>query len=99
VPTLGIDLQSGFEDDEVVISVNGEQRLHREGVNTRRVLGLAGSMRIELDAGAVAIDVNMPRRAVEKHLELDLQADTYVGLSLENDDVRVIVRDERFGYG
>ncbi len=99
MPTLGIDLQSGFEDDEVVISVNGEQRLHREGVNTRRVLGLAGSMRIELDAGAVAIDVNMPRRAVEKHLELDLQADTYVGLSLENDDVRVIVRDERFGYG
>lgn len=96
---LGLHLQEGFAGEEVVVRVNGEERLRREGVRTRRVLGLAEHVELDVDDGPLSIEVSVPARGLEKRIELEADDEVYVGISLTGDDFRVITRKKPFGYG
>jgi hypothetical protein len=97
---LGIHLQNGFDGDEVVVRVNGNELMRRNDVRTRRILGLAAHEEFEVGDGPLSLDVSIPGRGVEKHIELDEGGnERYVGLSLEDGDLRVIQRSTPFGYG
>ena len=96
---LGIHLQDGFTGEEIVVKVNGEERLRRKDVRTRRVLGLAEHSEIDVDDGPLSIEVSVPSRGLEKHVNLEASDKVYVGISLAGDDVRVIARKTPFGYG
>ena len=96
---LGLHLQEGFTGEEVVVRVNGEERLRREGVRTRRVLGLAEHVELDVDDGPLSIEVSVPARGLEKRIELEADDKVYVGISLSGGDLRVITRKTAFGYG
>jgi len=96
---LGIHLQKGFTDDEVVVRVNGEECLHRQGVRTRGVLGLAEHAELEVKGGPLSLEISVPSRGIEKRVELEASDETYVGISLTGEDLRVITRKTPFGYG
>jgi hypothetical protein len=96
---LGLHLQEGFSDDEIVIKINGKERMRREKVSTRRVLGLAEHVEIDVDDGPLSIEVSMPAHGLEKRVELEASDKVYVGISRAGDDLRVITRKTPFGYG
>jgi hypothetical protein len=96
---LGIDLQDGFEGDDVVVKINGQEVMRRGDVSTKRILGLAGSHRAEVGNGPVTIEVSVPSRRIEHRLEVDASNDVYVGLSLVNGRLEPIIRKKPFGYG
>lgn len=96
---LGIDLQDGFEGDEVIVKIDGEERFRRSDVTTKRVLGLAANAKFEVPDGAVSVEICVPNRGIETRLELDVSGDTYVGVSLEGGEMPAIVRSKKFGYG
>lgn len=96
---LGIHLQDGFTGDEVVVKVNGEERLRREDVRTKRVLGLAERVELEVDDGPLSVEVSAPNRGLEKRIELEASDEAHLGVSLTNGEIRVISRKTRFGYG
>ena len=96
---LTIHLQNGFDDDEVVIRSGGEELLRRTGVKTRRVLGLAEHTGIDVPDGPRSLDISVPNRGLEKHLDLDVEGDVHVGVSVDGNGLRVITRDKPFGYG
>lgn len=96
---VGIHLQDGFTGDQVVVRVNGEERLRRDDVRTRRVLGLAEHAELDVDDGPLSIEVSVPGRGLEKRLELEASGEVHVGVSLAGDDVRMITRKTPFGYG
>src|SRR5258706_8256545 len=61
---LRIDLQDGFQDDDVVVKVDGEERLRQAGVTTKKVLGLAGSVTVDVPEGQRSIELSVPSRGV-----------------------------------
>ena len=96
---LGIHFQDGFTGDEVAVRINGEERLHRDGVRTRRVLGLAEHAELAVDDGPLAIEISVPRRGLEKRIQLEASDEIYLGVSLTGNDLHVIIRKTPFGYG
>jgi hypothetical protein len=99
VGKLAIDLQGGFDEDEVVVIVNDEVLLRRQSVITKRVLGLAARTSFDLNDGPLEIEVSVPGRGLSKRLEAELSGELYLGVSLAADGVRIIVRHTPFGYG
>ena len=96
---LTVHLQNGFQNDDVVIRSDDRELLRRAGVTTRRILGLAEHTAFDLPDGPLSLDVSIPNRGIEKHLDLDLKGDVHVGLSVDQNGLQVITRDKPFGYG
>src|SRR5262245_44780574 len=96
---LGLHLQDGFTGDEVVVKVNGEERLHRDEVRTRRVLGLAEHVELDVADGPLTVEVSLPARGLTKRLELTAEGEVYVGISLAGGELRLITSKTPFGYG
>ncbi|MDQ3283739.1 MAG: hypothetical protein M3Q69_20245 [Acidobacteriota bacterium] len=97
--TLGIDFQDGFENDEVLVRIGGEERFHRSGVTTKRVLGLAAHTKFALPDSAASVEIAVPTRGLARQIEVELARDTYLGISITSGDIVVITRHQRFGYG
>lgn len=97
--TLRIDLQDGFADDHVTIRVNGIERFRSEDVSTMLLVGMATSFEIEVEPGEVEVAVSVGSRGIEDTLRLELDADTYVGISLRDEAIETVVSDQPFGYG
>jgi hypothetical protein len=96
---LGIHLQNGFENDEVIVRAAGHELMRRENVSTRRMLGLAAHDEFEVSEEPLSLHVSIPGRGVEQAIELEAGEERYVGLSLDGGTLRVTKRAKPFGYG
>lgn len=95
---LHIDLQEGFADDTVTLQVNGKKVFSRECVTTRLLLGLADSVKSQVEKGLVTIEARVETRGIAKTIRLNVSADTYVGVSVVNDRIEHLVSGKPFGY-
>jgi hypothetical protein len=99
VAKLGIHLQNGFDDDEVVVTIDGEERLHRHGVRTKRLLGLAEHTQIDVADGPISVTVSVPNRGLKHVMQIEPGTERNVGISITPDGIRTMAQNERFGYG
>jgi hypothetical protein len=97
--TLRVDFQDGFEEDEVVVSVDGVERARRAGLTTKRVIGLAGKETIDVEPGRRTVLVSVPSRGFDTHINVNVVDAAYLGVSIIAGGIVVIVRGEPFGYG
>lgn len=97
--TLSVHLQNGFVDDAIVLLVNCEEIFYKQHVSTIMLIGLADSLKTEVETGPVRIEANVPTKNIAKTIVLDVLTDTYIGISIVNDMVEYIVSDMPFGYG
>ncbi len=98
MPTLKVDLQDGFAGKTVILRLNGKE-VYRAEPRTRTQIGLADSRSFELPAQKVTLDCDVPDAGVSKELVLDLNKNSFVGVSLENGGaVSFKVSNEPFGY-
>jgi hypothetical protein len=95
---LTIDLQDGYDNDEVVILINGEERYRNGSLRTDYAIGLAQSIQLGVPEGALQLRVNIPTRKLIADRPLDIAADVFVGVSLLNDAISFRVSEERFSY-
>lgn len=96
---LGIHLQNGFDDDEVIVRAGGHQLMRRKNVSTRRMLGLAAHEEFDVSGEPLSLHVSIPGRGVEEEIELEAGEERYVGISLDGGVLRVMTRRKPFGYG
>ena len=96
---LVIDLQSGFIADTVQIEVNGELVWEEKEVTTEMLIGLADSVETEVPEGAVTLTVRIPTQALTSEIDLDVDGDKYVGISVMDGRLDIFVSDTPFGYG
>ncbi|MBV8545988.1 MAG: hypothetical protein JO093_11655 [Acidobacteria bacterium] len=97
--TLRVDFQDGFQDDEVVVSVDRVERVRRAGLTTKRVIGLAGHETIDVEPGKHTVLVSVPTRGFDTHIDVNVEDAAYVGVSIMAGGIAVIARGEPFGYG
>ena len=98
VPKLRIDLQDGFEQDSVVIRVNGNPVFERSDVRTSLLKGFAKSVQVDVESGPAALEIAITNRNLSNTLDLAIDGDTYVGVSRTSNGLESIVRAEPFGY-
>ena len=98
MPSMRIDLQEGFSNDAVEVYVNGAKVLDKEGVTTKRMLGLALSSEIDVPDGAVAIEVKVPTKNLAKTFAVESSDTANLGVSIHNGELKGITSKKRFGY-
>lgn len=98
MPTLTIDLQEGFEGEEVVIRVAGKEAARRGGVRTKRMLGLADSLEVEVPAGTASVEIAVPSKNLSKQVDVRPEETPYLGVSLSGGQINLLPYPEPFGY-
>lgn len=82
--TLKIELQEGFQDDAVVIRVNGSEIMHEDHVKTRTQIGFAAGTTATIPEGKATLDVALPAAGISGAFEADIQGPTWIGVSLDS---------------
>jgi hypothetical protein len=95
--TLNIALEEGFDNDRVIVSVNGK-RFERNGVTTKLQIGLAEQFETNVADGTVTIDVDLPDRPLNGSYKLDATDMVYAGISAEGQTLRFRHSSQLFGY-
>jgi hypothetical protein len=98
VSTLHVALQEGFLNDRVVVKVNGAEIANRPDVSTRNQIGFAEAIEVEVPDGAAQVEVQVPTRGLAGTVGTYVEGKTYVGVSIEGDQVRLRQQREAFGY-
>lgn len=79
---LRVDLQDGFQEDTVILAVNGQEVFREPGVTTKTQLGVARYFETEVAPGPTTVTVSLPERGLLQTFELDVAGPTYLGVSL-----------------
>lgn len=95
---LHVDLQEGFTNDVIQVTVNGRESLHQEGVTTKGMLGLATSSEIEVPEGTVNIEIKVSTKSLAKTISLETSEFPYLGVSIDDGEIEHIVSRRPFGY-
>ena len=98
MPTLHIDLQEGFEQDTVVIHVNGNEIFREDGVSSMLLLGLAQTLETPVSPGDVVVDIQVPSRSLEAQIKLSIVADAFIGISITESGIEHFISDTPFMY-
>lgn len=96
--TIHVDLQEGFEHDDVVVRADGREVFRREDVRTRTQIGLAVSFEFETGEQPLTLEVECPSRELRRSRRLDPTRESNVGVSLEGGEIVIEARSEPYGY-
>lgn len=95
---VGLDLQNGFRDDCVEVFIGKNKLLEQEHVTTHLMLGKAASFELPLPRGPVSLTVLVPTQALSATVDLEAQESTYVGIYVEEGQLKHEVSSVRYGY-
>ena len=98
MPTVTVDLQEGFENDTVEVSLGGESRWRGDSVTTNLAVSLAASVPLEVEAGESEVRVTVPSRGLDATLPLDAKQDVHVAANVEGGALRLEQLAERPYY-
>ncbi len=96
--TLHIHLQDGFQNDHVQITVNGREVFNESDVTTMLLLGFAAQLEVDVDRRDTIVEVAVSDRGLENSIELVVELETWLGLSLDAAGITTIVSDSPFTY-
>jgi len=96
--TLRIALQDGFEDETVVISVNGKEVFNQKNVKTKRQIGKAAGFELKLGSGSADVEVSLPLRKLSDQFALKVSDETYLGISLVGGRIEHRISSVPFRY-
>jgi len=98
VATLRVDMQDGFQDDEVVVRAR-DQEGRKEHVTTMPQISYAGSIELEVEPGPVRLEISVPSRNLSASQVVEVpQAALHVGVSVDEGRISQRLSPEPFGY-
>jgi hypothetical protein len=96
---ITIDLQDGFKDDTVTVSVGGREVMREEGVTTRFQIGMARSLQVAVPEGEVTLEVEVSTKNARATVPIDTSKPVFVGVSLTTEgELEIRVQERLFGY-
>jgi hypothetical protein len=98
MPVLHIDLQEGFDQDAVVVSVNDQPVFDKNAVSTRMQIGLADRAQAEVPQGVVTISVSLPKKRLSTSIPARIDGETYLGISVKENSITHQISTSPFRY-
>ena len=95
---LSVALEDGFEQDAVVVVVNGQQVFDSSDVSTRMQIGLADSFEVPIEAADAVIEVTVPSQGLTGRFETLVADRMHLGVSLQEGEIVFRTSKEPFGY-
>ena len=95
---LVIDLQEGFSNDSVLITVNGKEVYRQENVTTDYSVGLAGSIETNTTEDAVWLEVTIPSKHISNKTHINISSTPFVSAALAENGIVFKYSTERFVY-
>lgn len=95
---LGVDLQSGFKNDTVVVEVNGKEVFRGEHVQTRGPSGFAQGFTTIVETGMISVRVKIVTRNLERVVDYHVSKDRYLGFFVVDSFIDSIPSDTPFVY-
>ena len=78
-------LTDGFNDDRVVVSVDGRKVFDGGGITTKKLLGLAKQLGPVAVAGDTArLEIELPEKGLSVTISADLSKGSHVPIAIEN---------------
>ena len=97
--TLHVDLQDGFDRDDVVIALDDGAATRRVTATTDYSVGLAAAEQFtELEPGDHTIDISVPARSLTARWTVTVDGDLYMAVSIDDGGLAVESRPEAFHY-
>jgi len=95
---LHIAFQEGFDDDSVIVRINGKEMFRKDDLKTRSQIGYADSFETNSHEGPVTIDILLPNKNLSQTVQLQLTAATFIGVSIQQGKIAYRISNEPFGY-
>jgi hypothetical protein len=96
---LSIHLQEGFDDDEVVVRMNGAESARRQHLTTKRLLGYADIVELRKPAGSeIRLEVSLPDRSLVGSATVPAMGDSFIAANVVGGRLELAVRDRPFAY-
>ena len=96
---LQIALQDGFENDSVIILVNGRERYNKSGVTTNRVISLADTVTCSVDTLSAVIQVDVTSKNIRGNRDVLVSEFPFVAVGVgKGNVVEIIPSKESFRY-
>ena len=92
-----VDLREGFQDDDVVLRIDGEEVYRRSGVTTLPQIGRADGVDVPVGEGPVTVEIDLPRRGVSGSFSVEA-AGMHIGISVSGDAIDHEVSSTPFRY-
>ncbi len=94
--TLGIDFHDGFENDTVVVIINGQEVFRQEYVNTS-LQAYAATFKTEIKKGTTLIKIVIPTRNLDCARKDDMTHDTQLIVSIIGNEIECMRAPEAYG--
>jgi hypothetical protein len=78
VKSMRIQLHDGFQDDPVVIRLNGREVFRKAGVTSKRLTGVAETLELDTPAGPADVEIELPRRRLTEKVRVEQGKDNIV---------------------
>jgi hypothetical protein len=101
MPLIHVAIQEGFQNDTLVVQLDGAEVYRRAGLKTRMQIGLADSFDLDAAPGPAELRVEVPTRnaGVTIRVEVPAVGELYVGVSVSPDGaITYQSTDEPFRY-
>lgn len=95
---LTIDLQAGFSDDTVIITVDGSEVFRSTSVSTDYSIGRAGSVTVPSVSGEVTVTVDVASMGVARTIPHDVDDSPWLAISVADGAVSTRASAEAFEY-
>jgi hypothetical protein len=80
--TLTLDLQEGFEGDQVVLAIDGRELYRKNGIRTRLQIGLAERVQLSVEPGQHILKVSLPGRSMQGERHFNAESEPVLAVSL-----------------
>jgi hypothetical protein len=94
---INVALQDGFEGDDVLIRVDGDEAYRGEDVTTRTQISHAADTQLEVPDGPFTLAVDVPTQDARETFQLDPRSQPNVAISLRDGQL-VAAYPEQLGY-
>ncbi len=85
---LYISLLDGFEDELVIIKVNGDTVFNKEAIFSKLSKGYAEEIEVQVDEGDVEVEFSLPLRDLSEKVVIKVLSPIYLGFSLHHDEIQ-----------
>ena len=98
---LLITLQTGFNNDLVIIKVNGEEVFNKKGITSSQLPTGEQSFALDLPEGLTVVNVSVPTRNLADTKSYEIANNKFLGISIVKPEIspsgiRFILRDKTF---
>jgi hypothetical protein len=96
--TLHIDLQDGFQNDEVIVRLDGKQVFHKSGVSTDIRISRADGFEAPSAKPQSTIDIELPKKHLKATQSFAPSGTAHVGVSIREGKPQFRLSAEPFLY-